>query len=79
MYGRDVVDKLLEEDTMPKVEAWLAQKKAAGKHNNCTLENAAVRREWCVFTVRYGGPRPSLGLRLALSHQRRTNIGAIFP
>jgi tyrosinase len=45
-YPLDVVDKL-EEATMPKVEAWMA--KRAGKTNNCTLENAAVRREW------YGG------------------------
>jgi hypothetical protein len=29
---------------MPKVEAWMAQR--AGNTNNCTLENAAVRREW---------------------------------
>jgi tyrosinase len=29
---------------MPNVEAWMA--KRAGKTNNCTLENAAVRREW---------------------------------
>jgi tyrosinase len=38
-----VVDKL-EESIMPNVEAWMA--KRAGKTNNCTLENAAVRREW---------------------------------
>jgi len=44
-YPLDVVDKL-EEATMPKVQAWMA--KRAGKTNNCTLENAAVRREWCV-------------------------------
>lgn len=30
---------------MPKVEAWMAKK--AGT-TNCTLENAAIRREWCV-------------------------------
>ena len=29
---------------MPNVEAWVAQR--AGNTNNCTLENAAVRREW---------------------------------
>jgi tyrosinase len=42
-YPLDVVDQL-EEVTMPKVEAWMA--KRAGNTNNCTLENAAVRREW---------------------------------
>ncbi|KAI0839694.1 hypothetical protein F5Y06DRAFT_12775 [Hypoxylon sp. FL0890] len=47
-YPLDVVDKL-EETTMPNVDAWLAKKIAANKNNNCTLENAAVRREWCVF------------------------------
>jgi len=31
---------------MPKIDAWMTSKKAAGKNNNCTLENAAVRREW---------------------------------
>ncbi|KAI1382841.1 Di-copper centre-containing protein [Hypoxylon trugodes] len=45
VYPLDVVDKL-ETDTMPKVESWLADKIAAGKNNNCTLETAAVRREW---------------------------------
>ncbi|KAI1141442.1 Di-copper centre-containing protein [Hypoxylon sp. FL0543] len=44
-YPLDVVDKL-EEATMPKVDAWLAKKIAANTNNNCTLENAAVRREW---------------------------------
>lgn len=29
---------------MPKVQAWLASK----KNTTCTLENAAVRREWYV-------------------------------
>jgi hypothetical protein len=29
---------------MPNVEAWMAQR--VGNTNNCTLENAAVRREW---------------------------------
>jgi tyrosinase len=42
-YPLDEVDKLLEA-TMPNVEAWMAQR--AGNTNNCTLENAAVRREW---------------------------------
>ncbi|KAI1652510.1 Di-copper centre-containing protein [Daldinia decipiens] len=44
-YPLDVVDKL-EEATMPKVEAWLAKKIATETNNNCTLENAVVRREW---------------------------------
>ncbi|AEO67326.1 040e235b-4539-4777-bd7f-6c0c9d2a8b8c [Thermothielavioides terrestris] len=44
-FPLDVVDKL-EEDTMAKVEAYMAKKIAAGKNNGCTLENAAVRREW---------------------------------
>jgi tyrosinase len=43
-----VVDKLAEA-TMPKVEGWLA--KRAGNTNNCTLENAAVRREWNDLSV----------------------------
>lgn len=46
-YPLDVVDKL-EEATMPKVEAWLGGKIAAGKNNECTMETASVRREWCV-------------------------------
>lgn len=33
---------------MPKIEAYMAKKIAAGKNNNCTLENAGVRREWYV-------------------------------
>ncbi|GAW20786.1 hypothetical protein ANO14919_102970 [Xylariales sp. No.14919] len=45
VYPLDVVDKL-EEATMPKVEAYMAEKIAAGKNNKCTLETAAVRREW---------------------------------
>lgn len=40
-FPLDVVDKL-HESTIPKVEAWMAKKKAG----NCTLENAAIRREW---------------------------------
>jgi hypothetical protein len=43
LYPLDVVDKL-EEATMPKVQAWLSSK----KNTTCTLENAAVRREWYV-------------------------------
>ena len=42
-YPLDVVDKL-QDTTMTKVQAWMA--KRAGKTNNCTLENAAIRREW---------------------------------
>jgi len=34
---------------MPKVEAYMAHRATANKNNNCTLENAAVRREWYVF------------------------------
>lgn len=34
---------------MPKIEEYLDKKIAAGKNNNCTLENAGVRREWYVF------------------------------
>ncbi|XXG99739.1 hypothetical protein Hte_006080 [Hypoxylon texense] len=44
-YPLDAVDKL-EEATMPKVEEFVAKKIAANANNNCTLENAAVRREW---------------------------------
>ncbi|KAH8765458.1 hypothetical protein F5883DRAFT_630101 [Diaporthe sp. PMI_573] len=44
-YPPDLVDKL-EEATMPKVEAYLEQKIAAGKNNECTLETASVRQEW---------------------------------
>ena len=46
-YPLDVVDKL-EEATMPKVEAYMKIKIAAGKNNGCTLETAGVRREWYV-------------------------------
>lgn len=34
---------------MSKVDAWMHNKTIAGKNNNCTLDNAAVRREWCVI------------------------------
>lgn len=44
-YPLDVVDKL-HESTIPKVEAWMAKKKG-----NCTLENAAIRREWSDLSV----------------------------
>lgn len=46
-YTLDVVDKL-EEETMPKVEAYMNAKIAAGKNNGCTLATAGVRREWYV-------------------------------
>ncbi|KAJ8122309.1 hypothetical protein ONZ43_g1464 [Nemania bipapillata] len=45
VYPLDVVDKL-EEATMPKIDAYMAKKITAGKNNKCTLETAAVRREW---------------------------------
>ncbi|KAI1080049.1 Di-copper centre-containing protein [Whalleya microplaca] len=48
-YPLDVVDNL-EEATMPKIDTWLAEKITAGKNNNCTLENASVRREWSDLT-----------------------------
>jgi hypothetical protein len=51
-YPLDVVDKL-EKSTMTKVEDWMNKKIAAGKNNNCTLENAAVRREWSVSLPYY--------------------------
>ncbi|OAA60507.1 putative domain, di-copper centre [Niveomyces insectorum RCEF 264] len=35
---------------MPNVDAYMQKKIAAGKNNNCTLENAAVRREWSDLT-----------------------------
>lgn len=44
-YKLDVVDEV-ELATRAKVEAYLAKKVAAGTNYNCTLENAAVRREW---------------------------------
>ncbi|KAK3301769.1 uncharacterized protein B0T15DRAFT_563343 [Chaetomium strumarium] len=47
-YPLDIVDKL-EESIMPNVEAWMA--KRAGKTNNCTLENASIRREWSDLSV----------------------------
>ena len=48
VYPLDVVDKL-EEATMPLVDAWMGKKIAAGMNNKCTLEKAAIRREWFVF------------------------------
>ena len=47
-YPLDVVDKL-EEATMPKIDEYVAQRIAANTNNNCTLENAVVRREWFVL------------------------------
>ncbi|KAI0428115.1 Di-copper centre-containing protein [Xylaria sp. FL1042] len=44
-YPLDVVDKL-EEATMPKIDEYMTNKITAGKNNKCTLETAAVRREW---------------------------------
>lgn len=60
-YPLDVVDDL-EEATMPKVEAWLNGKIDAGTNNNCTLENAAVRREWSVLELDYSWQSPSTTL-----------------
>ncbi|KAI0878767.1 hypothetical protein GGS24DRAFT_516569 [Hypoxylon argillaceum] len=45
VYPLDVVDKL-EEATMPKIDEYMTKKIAADKNNKCTLETAAVRREW---------------------------------
>lgn len=45
LYPLDVVDEL-EAATMPKVEEWMATKPST---SNCTLENAAIRREWYVL------------------------------
>lgn len=50
VYPLDVVDKL-EEATMPNVDTYMTKKTAAAKNNKCTLENAAVRREWFVCHV----------------------------
>jgi tyrosinase len=36
----------MRDATMPKVEEYMAKKIAAGKNNNCTLENVGVRMEW---------------------------------
>ncbi len=33
---------------MPNVDTWMHKKITASKNNNCTLENAAIRREWWV-------------------------------
>ncbi|KAI6626321.1 hypothetical protein MCOR08_007232 [Pyricularia oryzae] len=46
-YPLDVVDQL-EADTMPKVSEWVASK---SNSNGCTLENAAVRKEWSDLSV----------------------------
>lgn len=50
VYKLDVVDQL-HDATMPKVDEYMANKIAAGKNNGCTLEKAAVRREWYVSSV----------------------------
>ncbi|KAL1859683.1 hypothetical protein VTK73DRAFT_7501 [Phialemonium thermophilum] len=47
LFEIDEVDRL-RDATMPKVVAWMATK--AGS-TNCTLENAAVRREWSDLSV----------------------------
>ncbi|KLU86054.1 hypothetical protein MAPG_05073 [Magnaporthiopsis poae ATCC 64411] len=46
-YKLDVVDEL-EDKTWPKVERWISKK---NNTNGCTLENAAVRREWSDLSV----------------------------
>src|SRR3954447_17819074 len=50
VYALDAVD-VAEIETRPKVEAYVAKKVAAGTNNNCTLETAAVRREWADLSV----------------------------
>jgi hypothetical protein len=42
-YALDEVDKL-EEDALPKFQAYLAKKNVSS--HGCTLENAARRKEW---------------------------------
>lgn len=46
----------MEEATMPLVDAYVTKKISAAKNNKCTLENAAVRREWYVLHAPYGQP-----------------------
>lgn len=41
----------MEIETRTKVEAYLTMKVAMGTNNNCTLENAGVRREWADLSV----------------------------
>ncbi|KAH6612253.1 hypothetical protein B0J18DRAFT_414358 [Chaetomium sp. MPI-SDFR-AT-0129] len=48
-YPLDVVDQL-EESIMPNVEAWISKRAAANSTATCTLENAAIRREWSDLT-----------------------------
>ncbi|CAK7234105.1 hypothetical protein SCUCBS95973_008822 [Sporothrix curviconia] len=45
VYPIDSVDKM-ETDAMPNVDMWMHKKTVANKNNNCTLENAAIRKEW---------------------------------
>ncbi|KAK4213655.1 hypothetical protein QBC37DRAFT_169179 [Rhypophila decipiens] len=49
-YPVDVVEKFAE-SSIPKVEAYMKKKIAAGKNNGCTLENAVVRREWSDMSI----------------------------
>ncbi|KAK3381090.1 hypothetical protein B0H63DRAFT_501831 [Podospora didyma] len=49
-YPVDIVEKL-RDATMPNVTAWMNKKIAASTNNKCTLENAAVRKEWSDLTV----------------------------
>lgn len=46
-YPLDEVDKL-EEASLTKYEAYLSKK---NNTNGCTLENAAKRQEWYVYTL----------------------------
>jgi len=48
---------------MPKVEAYMDKKIAAGKNNNCTLANAGVRREWYVFKFKSNNSVNGLALK----------------
>ncbi|ERS95245.1 hypothetical protein HMPREF1624_08457 [Sporothrix schenckii ATCC 58251] len=45
VYPIDSVDKM-ESSAMPNVDAWMHKKIEANKNNNCTLDNAAIRKEW---------------------------------
>jgi tyrosinase len=46
LYPLDSVDKL-EAATMPKVQQWVKRK----SDTTCTMENAAVRRDWSDLSV----------------------------
>ncbi len=61
---------------MPKVEAWMAKK--AGK-TNCTLENAAVRREWCVWFCQPPVPSPSSHARKKQERSLSRAARGVYP